>query len=129
MRLDAAMTDLFVVVHTDESGIPYTLGTVVYTDRAVAERRVQERRRRAEAQRWPDRFDVYRLVPVEEPPSGPDDRAELDELGPAEWAFDTLQRIAAFGFHSDHRHELRAITKEARTRFQAGNQTPDETRS
>ncbi|MGI5247590.1 hypothetical protein [Dactylosporangium sp. CA-139066] len=53
-------------------------------------------------------------------------RAELDELGPSEWAFQTLLRIAAWGLHDDNRDELREMTKEARARFRA--ETPEETK-
>lgn len=48
-------------------------------------------------------------------------REDLDNLGPAEWAFQTLLRIAAFGLHDSNRAELREITKEAQERFRAAN--------
>lgn len=50
---------------------------------------------------------------------------ELDELGPAEWAFQTLQRIAAWGFHDSNRDELRRITKAARERYRAATNTEE----
>lgn len=45
---------------------------------------------------------------------------EVAELGPAEWAFDTLLKIAAFGFDSSHRDELRERTKRAQAMFRDG---------
>lgn len=49
--------------------------------------------------------------------------AELDRLGPSEWAFDTLLKIAAFGFHDSHRHALRELTKTATARYRQSNDT------
>lgn len=59
------MTDPFVVVHTDTSGVMFTLGGMVYTDQAVAEERVAKRRATIAERGSADRCDVYRLVPVE----------------------------------------------------------------
>lgn len=56
----------FVVVHTDELGEEHILGGYVYTDQAMAGQRIAERRRMAQADGWPDRYDLCRLVPVEE---------------------------------------------------------------
>lgn len=50
-------------------------------------------------------------------------REDLDRSGPAEWAFQTLLRIAAFGLHDSNRAELREITKTARERYRAA--TPE----
>lgn len=47
--------------------------------------------------------------------------AELDRLGPSEWAFDTLLKIAAFGFHDSHRHALRELTKTATAQYRQAN--------
>lgn len=48
-------------------------------------------------------------------------RDELDELGPSEWAFQTLLRIAAWGLHDSNRDALREITKTARERYRVAN--------
>lgn len=42
---------------------------------------------------------------------------ELDRLGPSEWAFDTLMKIAAYGFHDSNRHALREVAKVARAQY------------
>lgn len=55
-----------------------------------------------------------------------ENHSELDELGPAEWAFQTLLRIAAWGFHPSNRDELREITKTARERYRAEHPNPKE---
>ncbi len=61
------MSDLFVVIHTDETiGYLHVLGALVYTDLPAVERRVAERRRTAAAEGWTDHYRAYRLVPVEE---------------------------------------------------------------
>lgn len=54
-----------------------------------------------------------------ETPTPPD--RELDGLGPAEWAFQTLLRIAAWGLHGSRQHELRVMTLTARDRYRAAN--------
>ncbi len=52
-------------------------------------------------------------------------REDLDRSGPAEWAFQTLLRIAAFGLHDSNRAELREITKTAQERYRAANPEGD----
>ncbi len=51
------------------------------------------------------------------PGRGPGADVELDELGPAEWAFTTLLRLAQFGLHDSQRDQLRELAKAARVRF------------
>lgn len=61
------MTDLFVVIHTDEPiGYLHVLGALVYTDLPAVKRRVAERRQTAVAEGWTDEYRAYRLVPTEE---------------------------------------------------------------
>lgn len=66
--LDAALSppiDRYVILHTDPSGLESTLAVVVYDDVAAAQKRVDERRRTAAELGWTDRYEVFRLVPVE----------------------------------------------------------------
>ncbi|GAA2347332.1 hypothetical protein [Dactylosporangium salmoneum] len=58
------MTARFVIVHTDAEGVERTLGNVIYADEARASKRVAERRERALAEGWPDRYDLWLLTPV-----------------------------------------------------------------
>lgn len=59
-------------------------------------------------------------------PTFPGDlRDDLAELGPSEWAFRVLLRIAAFGLHDSSRPALREITKTARERYRAANPEGD----
>ncbi|MGI5247595.1 hypothetical protein [Dactylosporangium sp. CA-139066] len=59
-----AVNARFVVVHTDAEGVERTLGNIIYTDEGAASKRVAERRARALAEGWPDRYDLWLLVPV-----------------------------------------------------------------
>lgn len=58
------MSDLYVIVHTDQYGQHEMLGIVVYDELAKAEERVAERRRTAEAKGWTDQYHVCRLASV-----------------------------------------------------------------
>ena len=61
------MTDRFVVLHTEEDGRVSTLGVVVYDNPADAHHRAAERRRTGAEYGWRDRYEVFRLVPVDGP--------------------------------------------------------------
>jgi len=116
---------LFVVVHTEPDGATYTLGTVTYTDPAVAHARVDERRKTAAEHRWADRYEVRRLAAVEElssvewrvqwyyrTPDGVERKDELhrfDNEDQARRAYETVSRMGDVWRVELQRAEVRTV--------------------